>query len=475
MRLRPSLLAPLLASVAALALSACAATGADGPPIASTPVPATFAAAPEQQAYAPQPDWWRALKDPALDGLEARVLVANRDLLAAEAEVRQARALAKVEGWNLLPFGGASAGAGRQRQAAFDAEDNYVSVGAEVSWEADVFGRLRAGAAAAQAQALGIDEARRGAMAALTAQTASTYADLRGAQARLTAARANAAIQQDTVRLTDGLRAGGRATPFDVMRARAQLETTQAAIPLLESQISGDIAALDVLAAGLPEDIKAALQAFAPPPATPEQVFVGSPDEMLRRRPDIRRAEARVQEASARVRGARVDWWPRLTFVGSVSSLAGSIGGLGDHKGLSFNIGPQIDWPALDFRRNALRLEAAKAGFEADYLRYDTSVLSGVRDVESSLTALEAAQRSQARLEAAVAAARTAAEVSRIRYREGVDAFFNVLDAERSLAQAEDSLAAAQTRSTVSYIRLGQALGVGWSDAPARQMAVAAR
>ena len=456
---------PVMFVALSLALAACASVGQPAPPVEPTRVGPAFAGASNAQAAVqPQTDWWKALNDPVLDRLVERSLGANRDLLAAEADVKRARALAKVEGWSLLPFGGVNASAGRQRQAGFDIEDNFVGVGGQVSWEADVFGRLRAGAAAASADALSLDEARRGVMATIAAQTASTYADLRGAQDRLVAARANAQIQEDTLRLTEGLRAGGRATPLDVMRARAQLETTLAALPTFEAEIDGDVAALDVLAAGLPSDLTAALRGSGSPPRPPAQIGVGAPDDLLRRRPDVRQAEARVQAAAARVRGARVDWWPRLTLTGVASVVAPGLSSLGNRQNLSFNVGPQIDWPALDFRRNALRLEAAKAGFEGEFLRYDKAVLAAVRDVEASLSALDASQRSQARLEAAVDAAQRAAQVARVRYREGVDPFFNVLDAERILAQAQDSLAAARTRSTVSYVRLGQALGAGWSD-----------
>jgi multidrug efflux system outer membrane protein len=301
-------------------------------------------------------------------------------------------------------------------------------------------------------------------MTALAAETASAYVDLRGVQARLAAARANVAAQTETLQLTQALLAGGRATPLDVARARAQLEATQSAVPPLEAQVDADVAALDVLVGGLPREARAAL---VTPGATPEPAgpaFTGFPEDLLRRRPDIREAEARLAAASARVRAAKVDWWPHLSLVGTVSSVATGLDGLGERRGLSYSIGPQIDWPALDVRRNALRLEAARAGAEAQFLRYDKAVLAGVRDVETSLSALDAGRRAAVQAEAAATAAREAAAISRIRYREGVDAFFNVLDAERQLAAAEDAAAIARTRWALSYIALGRALGAGWSD-----------
>jgi outer membrane protein TolC len=137
---------------------------------------------------------------------------------------------------------------------------------------------------------------------------------------------------------------------------------------------------------------------------------------------------------------------------------------LNSNAGFSFLLGPRIDWPALDFRRNQLRLEAARAGADVEYERYEKLVLGGARDLDGSLANLAGALRAEASYTTAVDAARRAADISRLRYREGADPFFAVLDAERSLAGFEDSLAVARTRSALAYVRVGQALGAGWSD-----------
>jgi len=446
--------------IAALAAFALASAG---PAAAQAQTPAS-PLAPAMDRNAPRTDWWAALGDPLLDRLVVHALRENRDIRAAEADARRARALAKVEGWNLLPFGSLSAGAGRERVGAEDREDGFASVSGEASWEVDVFGRLRAGASAAKAEALSFEEARRGAMTAIAAQTASTYIDLRGAQARLNAAQDNAKAQGETLRLTEALKNGGRGTPLDVARARSQLESTQAAIPLLQAQIEGDVAALDVLAAGLTPDLVAGLRATGPRLVPPTSIAVGQPDDLLRRRPDIRQAEARLHAAQARVRASRVDWWPRISFVGAASAVGLNFGALDSDRAFSFTVGPRIDWPALDFRRNALRTEAARAGAEAQFQRYEKLVLAGARDLDTALASLGGALRAEARQEAAAQAARQAADMSRLRYREGVDPFLAVLDAERRLAEAEDAFALARTRSALAYIRVGEALGVGWSD-----------
>ena len=449
--------------------------------IAAALVAATLAVAPASaeeagalasglslDAAAPRTDWWTGLQDPLLNEIVAFSLTRNRDLRAAEADVRRARALAKLQGWSLLPTGGLGVSGGRLRDADLNVEQDFVGADGEASWEIDLFGRLRANVKAARYDALTATELRRGVMASIAAQIASTYVELRGAQTRLAATEANAAAQDETLRLTRVLHDAGRATTLDVTRAEAQLESTRAGAPLLRAQIEERIAALDVLAAGLTPDMKAALWAGGQAPQPPERIAIGAPDQILHRRPDIREAEARLNAARARVRAAKVDWWPRLSFVASGAEIGGQIADLDGKSGLSFTIGPRIDWPALDFRRNALRTEAARAGADAEYERYEKLVFASVRDLDAALAQLAGALQAEDRLSTAVTAAQKAAAISRLRYREGADPFFAVLDAERSLAGFEDTFALARARSAAAYIRVGQVLGAGWSDAPAQ-------
>jgi multidrug efflux system outer membrane protein len=447
------------AALAAALLATPAAQAAEAPP--------PLAASLDLDQSAPRTDWWAGLQDPLLDRLVAYGLRRNRDLRAAAADVRRARALAKVEAWNLLPTGVLGFGGGRERDATTNTQGGFVEADGAFAWEIDVFGRLSANAKAAKLDALSAEEARRGAMTAIAAQIASTYVELRGAQTRLAAVEANAAAEAETLRLTQVLRTAGRGTPLDVTRAQAQLESTRSEAPLLRAQIEGDVAALDVLVAGLTPEMKTALQAQGAVPEPPTRLAVGTPEDLLRRRPDIREAAARLDAARARVRAARVDWWPRLSYVASASALAGQFSELGDNRGFSFTLGPRIDWPALDFRRNRLRLEAARAGADAEYERYEKLVLAGARDLDSSLAELAGALQAEASLVTAVDSARRAAEISRLRYREGAESFFAVLDAERTLAGFEDSLAVGRARSALAYVRLGQAVGAGWSDDPA--------
>ncbi|MGQ0534174.1 MAG: TolC family protein [Caulobacteraceae bacterium] len=451
---------PLAALALAALLAACASDPSPDSAPALETIPGAFSAAPAVQST-PEADWWRGFNDPALEQLVDRALTENRDLLAAEAEVRRARALAGIEGWRLLPSANISAAGGRMREIDPVVETDFAEAGADISWEIDVFGRLRHGARAAGRGALSVEEARRGVRVTIATETAVAYVALRGAQARLQAAQNNAEAQRQTAIRIDALREAGRGNPFDVARAREQFETTAAAVATIEGEVSAARNALDVLVMGIPVGVD--LGATSPVPTPPEQFGVGAPEELLQRRPDIRRARAVLEAATARTQAARVDWWPRLSLFGVASWVGADFGGVGDGEGFSFALGPRIDWPALDFRRNALRVEAARANAEAEFYRYDQVVYAAVRDVETSLTNLQAASRSASGLTRAAEAAREAARISRLRYREGMESFFSVLDAERRVAEAEDRLALASTRRAIAYARLGQALGVGWS------------
>lgn len=451
--------------LASLSLTALAAACASNPSPEAAPalqaIPSAYADAPANATAQPQAEWWRGFGDETLNQLVARALVENRDLRAVEAEVRRARALAGIEGWRMLPSGNGSAASGRARDISPVTEYDFAEAGADISWEIDVFGRLRHGARAAGREALSVEEARRGVRVAVATETAVAYAAMRGAQMRLEAARANAESQRQTLIRSEALREAGRANPFDVARAREQYETTAAAVATIEGELAAARNALDVLVMGIPADLDLSP---APPPAPPQSFNLGSPEALLRRRPDIRRARAVLEAATARTDAARVDWWPRISLFGVASWTGADFNPVGDSDGLSFVLGPRIDWPALDFRRNALRVEAARANAEAEFHRYDQIVYAAVRDVETALANLRAASLAAESAGRAAEAAREAARISRLRYQEGMESFFSVLDSDRRVAEAEDRLALASARRAIAYARLGQALGVGWES-----------
>jgi multidrug efflux system outer membrane protein len=451
----------------------------------TTSWPHAFREAPPAFVSAAPPDdtWWRALNDPVLDQLVARAVSQSWDVRAAEADLRQARAVARLQGWTLLPSLNATATAQRQRDSALiqngpsttipgaNEDSDFFSAGLTASWEPDVFGRLRGDVRAARADALSAEAAERGVLVAVAAETAAQYIALRSAQSRLSAARANVESQRETLRLTSALREVGNGTRLDVARAREQLAATETSAAALEGDVRAALYGLSTLVGRGGMDIVEPLSAEAPIPEPPEQFNAGSPEDLLRRRPDIVQAEQNLISAAHRA-AQRGDWWPRISLLGGIGVSAFRTGDLSEDSALSFNIGPQIDWPLLDIRRNMLRQAAREAQAEAEYERFDRAVAAGLADTEAALATYISARRAAGFARESAAAAKEAAGLARLRYREGVDPFLQVLDAERREAEADDRRAIAEARSATAYVRLGQALGAGWAEAapPSRRL-----
>jgi multidrug efflux system outer membrane protein len=218
-------------------------------------------------------------------------------------------------------------------------------------------------------------------------------------------------------------------------------------------------------------DIVEPLSAEAPIPEPPEHFSAGAPEDLLRRRPDIVQAEQNLIAAAHRA-AQRGDWWPRISLLGGVSVSAFRTGDLSEDSALGFNIGPQIDWPLLDIRRNMLRQKAREAQAEAEFERFDRTVAAGLADTEAALATYISARRAAGFARESAAAAKEAADLARLRYREGVDPFLQVLDSERREAEADDRRAVAEAQAATAYVRLGQALGAGWAEAapPSRRL-----
>jgi multidrug efflux system outer membrane protein len=460
------------------ALAACAGNYREFMRPATTQAPPAYAEADASaEPRAPDDAWWRALNDPMLDQLVARALEHNWDARAAEAELRRARAVAQLQGWTLWPSGGLSLTARRQRDASTiengpaaplpppNEDTDYFSANLEASWEPDLFGRLRGDVRAAQSDALSAQAAYRGVLVAVAAEVAAQYVAVRSAQARLLAARGNVESQRETLRLTEALREAGNGTRLDVARAREQLSATEASAAALEGDVRTALYGLSIALGPGGRETVTALREPTPIPTPPESFGIGSPEELLRRRPDIVQAEQTLTAAAQRA-AQRGDWWPRITLMGGANLTAFSTDALSSDSAFGFSIGPQIDWSLLDLRRNALRQKAREALAEAEYERFDRAVAAGLADVESALAAYAAARRAAGFARTGADAAREAADLARLRYREGVDPFLQVLDAERRQSEAEDRRAIAEAQAATAYIRLGQALGAGWASTP---------
>jgi len=348
---------------------------------------------------------------------------------------------------------------------ARDRDIELYDAGFDASWELDFFGRVRRSIEASSAQVEAAEASRQDVTVSLLAEVARNYLELRGAQNRLAVALRNAENQRQTLDLTRALLEGGRGTELDTSRAEAQLTSTLAGIPPLETAIKQAIYRLGVLIGQQPTVLDAELSEPSPLPTLPTLVALGKPADLLRRRPDIRVTERNLAAATATIGVATADLFPRLTFAGSIGIQAGSFLGLGEGGSDRFAVGPGIFWAAFDLGRVRARIRAADARTEAALAQYEQRVLLTLQETDSALIDFN---RQQARLEllrASAQASEKATGLARVRYQFGVSDFLTVLDAERTLLESQDRLADSETLTATALVAVYKALGGGWEIA----------
>jgi multidrug efflux system outer membrane protein len=342
--------------------------------------------------------------------------------------------------------------------------------GFDAFWEIDFFGRVRRLIEASEAEAQSFEATRRDVAVTLIGEVARNYLELRGAQQRLEVARANAVNQEQTLKLTNILLDGGRGTAFDVARAEAQFNTTLATMPPLEAQIKRSLHTLAVLTGRPPGAVNGELASVAPIPALAHTIGIETPGELLRRRPDIRAAERRLAAFTAGIGVAVADLFPRVTLIGTAGVTATSGSNLVRDDAAFYSIGPSIIWlAAFDIGRVRARIDQAEARADQAFAQYERTVLAALEEVESALVTFGRERVRYANLRQSELASTEAAELARLRFREGVATFLEVLDAERVQLAAQDELVVSETRVATALAAVYKALGGGWEFAPVDQ------
>jgi outer membrane protein, multidrug efflux system len=457
-------------------LSDLGATARSQTPATLSTAWATTSARGTLSQQTPTPDWWTSFQDAELTQLVRRAVANNLDLKLAAARVEEARAVRGIEKSALYPSITAGTSVTRQRErvpvvtssgsSAFRAlELNNFQIGFDSAWELDVFGRIRNEVNAATNDFRATEEDRRDVLVILLGDLATTYADLRGFQLRLQIAEGNIESQKDTVALTQARAKAGLATDLDVERAIAQQETTSAVVPSLQAAIASSIYRLSVLLGAEPGALRAELEVSAPVPPVPPEVPVGLPSDLLKRRPDVRRAEIDIAAAAARVKGAKAEYFPRFTLLGTAGRQATQLHDLSLSLGNFFLVGPAITLPIFTGGRIRSNIALQNARLMQAQLRYRSAVLGALQETEDALVNYSFEQERRDHLQDAVARSQTAVQLSRERYRSGLVDFLTVLDAERQLYNSEDLLAQSQIAVTTNLIALYKALGGGWEVA----------
>jgi NodT family efflux transporter outer membrane factor (OMF) lipoprotein len=409
-------------------------------------------------------EWWKRFHDATLDSLITRAIENNLDLRQAELRVRQARYSRAIAAGGLWPNVNVSANYRRSRDTIGSAD--FYQAGFDASWEVDVFGGLRRSVEAANAEVAFAIEDRRDVLVTLLSEVALNYMDLRGFQRQIAIAEKNLESVRRSYGLTKRRFAGGFVSGLDVANAEAEVAGNESRIPLLEQNVQQAIYSLSVLLGREPAALLDELKPPADIPATPPAVPVGLPSELLRRRPDIRRAEANLHAATARVGVATADLFPRFSLTGSLGTSGNQFKDLGNWDNRFWSIGPSVSWPLFDAGKIRANIGVQNTLQEQAVLGYRSTVLLALQDVENALIAYAKEQQHQVSVNAAVVANRRAVDLATQLYTQGQTDFSDVLLAQRSLLVSEDTLVQSERTMATNLIALYKALGGGWEISP---------
>ncbi|HEY3320147.1 MAG TPA: efflux transporter outer membrane subunit [Planctomycetota bacterium] len=416
--------------------------------------------------------WWIQFKDPALDKLVADAIAGNLTLKQAELRILQARANRGIAASGFWP----QVSENNQHQYSrtptvdptgktFGAIRNFFQLGFDAAWEIDIFGGTRRGVEAATADIEASVEDRRDLLVTLVSEVGIDYIAYRSFQKELEIARTNLAAQQKSAELTNQRFRGGLVTALDVANAQALVATTKAQIPVLETAAQQTSYSLAILLGREPTALDAELKASAPIPPPPPAIPMGLPSELLRRRPDIRRAEAQIHAATARIGVAEADLFPKLQLTGGAGMQGARAPTLVHWANRFWNVGPTVNWQAFSGGRILSNIKLQKALEQASVLAYRQTVLTALQDVDNALVAYAGEKEHLQALAEAVRANQQAVDLSLKLYSDGKTDFLNVLSAQRSLYQAQDSLAQSERSLATNVVALYKALGGGWSEA----------
>jgi NodT family efflux transporter outer membrane factor (OMF) lipoprotein len=421
--------------------------------------------------------WWKSFRDSELSSLVERLAAQNLDLQTAAERVVQSVAqrqiavsqgLPHIEGQSLTTYNRESPnGPISLFVPAPGATLDYALFrdGLTSSWQLDLFGRVRRAVEAADANTLAAVENRHGVALASLTELAQSYMQLRGTQKRLEIAERNLRLADENVELVNTRFGSGVATTLDLAQARAQRATIAATLPPLRVREAELINAIGLLLGDAPRALEPELRRSRMLPRVPRKVPVGLPGTLVRRRPDVREAEARLHEATAQTGVAVADFYPDVTLNGAVNVESLHLSNLFNPASTAFAVGPSISIPIFEGGRlrGALTLRESQQREAAIF--FQKTVLRAWKEVDDALTAYREAQRRRADVARSVTENQAALQAARQRYSEGAIDFLNVISTQAQLLQSENDLADSDTEIAADLVNLYRALGGGWEVA----------
>jgi len=430
--------------------------------------PAAFNLPQGISAEQPIVAWWSQLNDVQLNQLVADAMQQNHSIKIAQASLMESRALLRNSQLDRYPRVEANVSAARQKQSAdiigpvASRISETYQTGLDASWELDLFGRVRNGVKLSRAQLAARTADLQAAQVSVAAEVASAYISLRGNQYLLEVAQRNANNQQETLQLVQRFEAVGRGDQLDVARAQAQLELTRATIPDLQSQINIALNRIGVLTGKPTVEIKTELSQVKSLPTIPASFAVGNPADLIKRRPDIRRAEQALAGAVAEYNIRVADLYPKVTFLGGLGYLSTDWTRVGDTGTDTFLFSPRIEWAAFNLSRVDAQIDAANARTQMRIAEFEQRVLIALEETDNALQSFSREEERRSGLQRALAANNQAALFARKKFEVGSSDFLTVLDAERSLLNVSAQLAQSDMQALLNLIAVYKSLGGGW-------------
>lgn len=474
--MKRSLLACAVACCSALNLSGCVL----GPDFTSPKphLPERWAPVASEAGHsasvesAVDPRWWDRFADTQLSVLVREALDSSFDVQLAASRLEQSRALRRQIAADTVPSVEGDAGYSRSRNSQRGLTDpsgnsgkqafNLWHGGLAISWEADLWGRVKRSVEAADASVQMAQEDRHGVQLLVIVQTAQDYIQLRGTQQALAVVQQNLEIARRSLELTRLQVKEGVATDLEVSEAAAQVSEIEARTAPLQQRIAQLINALSLLLAREPRALQQQLNVLADVPAYRADVPIGLPSELAQRRPDIRRAEAQLHAATASVGMAEADFYPRITLSGNLGFQALQLSDLGSWGSRSFAFGPGLSVPIFEGGRLQGALQLQEGRQQEAGITYQKTVLSAWHEVDDALVAYQANQRRRDSLQQAVMHSQHALDSVHQQYAQGTVDFLNVLTVQNTLLNNQAALVESTAQVSLSLVQVFGALGGGW-------------
>lgn len=442
----------------------------------TTPTPAAFRAPdplpPQQAASIADLKWFEVFDDPQLQELVRVALQRNYDLRDAAARIEQARAGLGITRSNQYP----SFGAGASLEINRLSRDGVTPIPSQVlpsqnrsfgtaalellSFEIDIWGRLRRETEAARANLLSAEEARKAVVTTLISDVAASYLTLRELDYTLEISRRTLQTREQSLDLTRSRQTGGVATLLDLRQSEQLVQTAAETIPAIQQQIEETENRINLLLGQRPGSV--ARGRSLTEQKMPPEVPAGLPSTLLERRPDIRAAEQDLVAANAEIGVARAAYFPRLTLSGFLGGASTQLTGLFTASHTAWNLAPQVTQPIFTAGRIKSGVKLTEAERERSLIRYEKTIQTAFAEVSDALIAHQRVRERREKQVRLVATLEDRVSLAYVRYRGGVDTQLNALDADRDLFQAQLDLARIRLQELLTVVQLYKALGGGW-------------